>query len=61
MADTVMLELVKALRRAPQQRLEKMLREHLAGSDGHCRPCHTIGPCTLYVAALAARHPNGTL
>lgn len=54
-----MSELVKTLRRhTTPERLEKLLREHLP-MHGHCGKCRTVGPCTLYTAALAARHHRG--
>jgi hypothetical protein len=56
--DVIMAELVKTLRRhTPPQRLEKMLRDHLADPSGHCPTCRCVGPCTTYTAARAARLP----
>lgn len=53
----VMRELVQSLRLAPPENLDKLLSEH-EGDGGHCPRCHTVSPCTLWSATMAARYPR---
>lgn len=57
-AETFMPVLLQTLKWfTPQENLDQLLREH-EGTDGHCTRCHTVSPCTLWTAAMAARYPR---
>lgn len=54
-----MTEIIRTLRRfTPPQKLSKLLHDHEADGSGHCPRCRTVSPCTLWVAAMAARRPR---
>lgn len=43
----------------PRANLTKLIHDHAPDQSGHCSLCHCVGPCTIWNAALDARHRSG--